>query len=153
LSSEPAYIQQVVSELVVPHFEFDVMAELVLDHYWSDMDIASQTCFISGFKDMLVERYAYILLSYDNHQIYYEPSRDIGEIGNRLVRQTITRNGMKPLPIEYAMQRHGVQWKVVDLIVDGVSLIRNYRGIFQSKIHTQGMEYFIQNFPGCGSSQ
>lgn len=149
LEKEPAYIQHLVRELIVPHFDFEQMSQLVLGKYWPAIETAGQTCFASGFRDLLVERYAYILLSYDNHQLSYEAGREVGEKGYRVVKQTISRDGMEPLPIEYAMQRSGDTWKVVDLIIDGVSLVRNYRGIFQSRIHTQGLEYFLGNFPGC----
>lgn len=153
LEKEPEYINQLVAELIIPHFQFELMSQLVLGEYWQLLDKPEQACFISGFRSMLVERYAYILLSYDNHQISYEPVSNIGEVGNRLVRQTISRNAMEPLPIAYAMQQDGQNWKVIDLIIDGVSLVRNYRGIFQSRIHIQGIDYFLRNFPGCDSAQ
>ena len=149
LQDEPALIQQVVKQLIVPHFDFELMSELVMGSYWQKFNDAERSCFVSGFRHLLVERYAYILLSYDDHNISYDPVKDVGEAGYRLVRQTITRDGAKPLPIEYAMQQSGEEWKVVDLIIDGISLVRAHRGMFQSRIHTQGNDYFIKSFPEC----
>lgn len=149
LEQEPEFIRQLVNGLLVPHFDIDRMSQLVLGSYWDNIDADGQNCFIEGYRNLLVERYAYILLSYDNHQISYEPSRDIGELGYRQVRQIISRDGREPLPIDYAMQEAGDTWNVVDLVIDGISLVRNYRGIFQSQIHLHGLDYFIGNFPGC----
>ena len=149
LSTDPDYVQQVVMRLIIPQFDFNTMSQLVLGNYWQELDRVQQACFSSGFTDMLTERYAYILLSYDNHEITYGPSKSIGNQGYRVVRQTISREGMDPLPVEYAMEQLGEEWKVVDLVVDGVSLVRNYRGMFQSKIHLQGVEFFLSEFPGC----
>jgi len=150
LQQDPESIQQLVNGLLVPHFDFDRMAQLVLGSFWDQLDADGQNCFIEGYRNLLVERYAYILLSYDNHQITYAPSRAIGELGYRQVRQIISREGRQPLPVDYAMQEVGDSWKVVDLVIDGVSLVRNYRGMFQSQIHLHGIGYFIANFPGCG---
>lgn len=151
LQKEPELIQQVVKKLIVPHFDFELMSELVMGSYWQKFNEAERSCFKSGFRNLLVERYAYILLSYDDHNISYDPAEDIGEAGYRLVRQTISRDGANPLPIEYAMQQSGEEWKVVDLIIDGISLVRAHRGMFQSRIHTQGNDYFIQSFSECNN--
>jgi phospholipid transport system substrate-binding protein len=149
LKSEPEYIQQLVNELIIPHFDFELMSELVLGSYWQKFTRPQQECFVSSFRNLLVERYAYILLSYDDHEISYDAARDIGKAGYRLVKQTISRDGAKPLPIEYAMEQNDGEWKVVDLIIDEISLIRSYSGMFQSWIHTQGRDYFIGNFTEC----
>lgn len=151
LQEEPQLIQQVVKQLIVPHFDFELMSELVMGSYWQKFNKFERSCFVSGFRNLLVERYAYILLSYDEHNISYDPTEDIGEAGYRLVRQTISRDGAKPLPIEYAMEQSGEEWKVVDLIVDGISLVRAHRGMFESRIHTQGNDYFIKSFPECNN--
>jgi phospholipid transport system substrate-binding protein len=149
LKREPEYIQHVVNELIIPHFDFELMSRLVLGNYWQKFDQTQQNCFASGFRNLLVERYAYILLSYDDHEISYEPTIYIGNKGYRLVSQTISREGAKPLPIGYAMELNPDGWKVVDLIIDEISLIRSYSGMFQSWIHTQGRDYFIGNFSEC----
>ena len=149
LQKDPEYIQALVTEIIVPHFDFKRMSELVMGRYWDKFNKGEHDCFVSGFRNMLVERYAYILLSYDDQHISYDPVVDTGEKGHRMVRQTISREGAKSLPIEYKMVSDEGQWKVVDLVIDGVSLIRAHRGMFQSRIHTQGTIYFINNFPEC----
>ncbi len=149
LTKDPGLIQQVVRKLIVPHFDFELMSKLVMGNYWETFSDFEQTCFVSGFRNLLVERYAYILLSYDEQRISYDPVEDIGDKGYRLIRQTISREGAKPLPVEYVMKQSGDEWKVVDLVIDGVSLVRAHRGMLQSRIHTQGREYFINSFPEC----
>ncbi len=149
LKSDPAYIRQLVNKLIITHFDFKLMSKLVLANHWQSYASAKQACFVTGFRNLLVERYAYILLSYDDQKISYDASKEIGEKGYRLVTQTISRDGAKPLPIGYAMEQVADEWKVVDLIIDGISLVRSYHGMFQSRIHTQGQDYFIKTFPVC----
>ena len=151
LSAEPQFIQQLVRELIVPHFDFALMSQLVMGKHWQTFELAERRCFIAGFRNMLVERYAYILLSYDNQNIEYHQAKDIGKEGLRLVQQTISRDGAKPLTIGYAMENMDGEWKVADLVIDDVSLVRSHRGMFQSRLHSQGRDYFIRNFPECSS--
>nr|QWY04660.1 hypothetical protein [uncultured organism] len=149
LKSEPEYIEQLVRKLIVPHFDFALMAQLVMGPWWEKFDLPQRTCFIDGFRNLLVERYAYILLSYDNQHITYDAAEEIGREGLQRVRQTISREGAEPLPIEYAMEKMNGDWMVADLIIDGISLVRSHRGMFQSRIHTQGRDYFLKTFPNC----
>lgn len=146
LEAHPEHLQLLVQELITPHFDFDTMARLVLGRYWRNLGDSDQIRFISGFRDLLVERYAYILLSYREHSITYEPVQPMGERGYVIVKQIITSEGRPPLPIEYPMRPLEDGWKVIDLIVDGISLVRNYRKTFQEEINNKGLEDFIRGF-------
>ena len=149
LRSDPEYLRILVEELIIPHFDFITMSRLVLDQHWNQISESHKTCFSKGFRNLLVERYADILLSYNNHSITYDPAVSIGEEGYVSVRQTITRDGAKPLPIEYPMRPDEKGWKVVDLIIDEVSLLKSYRKSFDEEIGIKGLDEFIHSFPDC----
>lgn len=151
LQKDPQVIQQLINRMLAPYFDFDRMGQLVLGTCWEDLDADAQICFIQGYRNLLVERYVYILLSYDNNSIRYEPSREIGDLGYRQLRQIISTQGGAPVSVDYAMEESGGSWKVVDLVIDSVSLVRNYRGMYQSQINLQGLDYFNSNFQGRGN--
>ena len=149
LEAEPDYIKTIVRELIIPHFDFYTMTRLVLQDNWDNMSEVEQDCFLNGFRNKLVERYAHILMSYDNQSITYQVARPIGELDVVTVEQTITRSGTKPLPINYPMRFQDDEWKVVDLVVDGISLLKSYRGTFQREIDADGLHTFINGFQEC----
>ena len=149
LKKDHEYLKILVQELIIPHFDFAVMSELVLGDYWNELGKQDKICFSKGFRNLLVERYARVLLSYNNQSITYEPAKPIGEKGYVSVRQTITRDGSKPLPIEYSMYHDEKSWKATDLIIDGISLIKSYRNTFSDEIHILGIGEFMRNFPDC----
>ena len=59
------------------------------------------------------------------------------------------RPDIKPLTIEYPMRPEGDSWKVIDLVIDDVSLVKSYRKMFGKKIRHQGIYGFAQSFTEC----
>ncbi len=149
LKAEPEYIQEIVRDIIVPHMDFDTMSSIALGDSWNKLSESEQLCFSHSFKNLLVERYAYILLSYRNQNIHYQSAEPIGEKDYVSVRQTLTRPNVKPLILEYPMRPDNESWKVVDLVVDDVSLLRNYRRMFIKDIKEKGFDEFIKTFQNC----
>ncbi|HSR63786.1 MAG TPA: ABC transporter substrate-binding protein, partial [Gammaproteobacteria bacterium] len=99
LATHPEHIQIVVRDLITPHFDFNTMTRLALGDYWKNISESRHSCLISGFRNLLVERYADILLGYNNQMITYEAVGPVGKRDFVKIRQTITRDGARPLPI------------------------------------------------------
>jgi phospholipid transport system substrate-binding protein len=151
LEKEPEYIQVIVSELIVPHMDFNTMAALTLGKHWKELTDIEQSCFSNNFKNLLIGRYAYILLSYRDQNIHYQSAMPIGEKDYVSIRQTLTRPDVKPLTLAYPMRPENDTWKVVDLVVDDVSLIRTYRKMFNKEIKAEGLNNFVKSFQECHS--
>jgi phospholipid transport system substrate-binding protein len=149
LETHPAHLQLLVREFIIPHFDFDTMSRLVLGRYWKELSDSQQICFTTGFHNTLVERYAYILLSYDNQPITYTQAMPIGRLGYMSVGQTITLQSGELLHVEFPMRPLEDGWKVIDLIIDDISLVRSYRIDYQEEIRSTGIANFIQTYPGC----
>lgn len=149
LKAEPEYIQEIVRELIIPHLDFSTMAALTIGKNWDILNSDIQDCFSHGFKNLLVERYAYVLLSYRKQDISYQSALPIGERDYVSITQTLFRPEVKPSTIEYRMRPDDDHWKVVDLVIDEVSLIRNYRKMFNKEIKQQGLTDFIYSFEEC----
>jgi len=72
LESNQEYIQVIIRELIVPHFDFAVMSHLVLGTRWHEISKSRQIYFIHGFKNLLLRRYADIFPGYDDKIIAYQ---------------------------------------------------------------------------------
>jgi len=149
LADKPDYIKVIVRELIIPHMDFPTMTGLVLGKNWNILSGDVKDCFSKGFRNLLVERYSHILLSYRNQNISYQPAVPIGSQGYYSVTQILTRPDRKPLTISYPMRPDEDSWSVVDLVIDDVSLVRSYRMMFESEIKQQGLADFIYSFQEC----
>ena len=149
LEQEPEYIKTIVRELIVPNMDFMTMSRLALGNHWDQLEQAKRECFSIGFKNLLVERYAHILLSYRKQDISYQSAKPFGEKDHVSVIQTLTRPNVKPLKIEYPMHPVVDSWEVIDLVIDDVSLIRTYQKIFSKEIKQNDLNSFITSFDEC----
>ena len=149
LKKEPDYINLLASEIIAPHFDFVTMTHLILGSYWENFSWEERICITKSFRARLVERYSRILLDYDNHQISYEPPKVIDKLGYVVIRQVLTNEDGNVQVIAYPLRPDGDKWKVVDLIVEDVSLLNNYRAEYVGIINREGKDKFLQGFSEC----
>ena len=62
-----------------------------------------------------------------------------------VVKTQIVQPGGQPIPIDYSMEKSGDSWKVYDVLIDGVSLVTNYRSSFNTEIQKSGIDGLIKS--------
>jgi phospholipid transport system substrate-binding protein len=145
LRADPAKMYNLVSELIFPHFDFPIMAQWVLGSHWKDASEATRNEFIEQFRKLLVRTYATALLEFSNQTISYPDAEDTQKGKTVLVRQSIEQTGSEPIVLGYRLHKPSEQWKVLDVAVDGVSLVKTYRASFVSIIKEGGIEGLISS--------
>ena len=143
LEAHPEKLYSLINELVIPHFDFVSMSKWVLGRNWRDASEAQQEQFVGEFRTLLVRTYAKALLEYSNETINYLPVENNPDSNIVVVKTEIHQPGTKPVGINYSMHVSGGEWKVVDVNVDGISLVATYRGSFASEIRKSGMDALI----------
>jgi phospholipid transport system substrate-binding protein len=125
-----------VDALVAEGFDLDRVARIALGRYWKAADEAQRREFTALFR-------AYVLTSY---------GRRFGEYGDRRLRvaaaapageddatvETHVEGGATPVRIDWRLARAGDGWRVLDLTVEGVSLLLTYRNEFAAVIEQGG---------------
>lgn len=144
LDVHPEKIYSLINELVIPHFDFVSMSKWVLGKTnWNSADQKQQDQFVNEFTTLLVRTYAKALLEYSDHEIRYLPIESNPNSNIAVVKTEIQQPGANAVPINYSMHVSGGEWKVVDVAVDGISLVATYRGSFASEIRKNGMDALI----------
>lgn len=131
-----------VDEKVLPHFDFTRMSQWVLGRHWREATEEQRQRFIKEFRDLLVRTYATALLNYTDQEIVYLPSQKRGE-NEVTVKTEIKQSGGPGVPIQYTFYKGPQGWKVYDVVIEGVSLVANYRSVYASKIKQQGLDAVI----------
>jgi len=149
LAANPAYVKTIVVDLVLPHFDFPTLAAEALQRYWEELSEGEQRCVSNGFRERLVERYARFLLDYEYTSIVTDAIAEMPQKKHIYVTQTAMTPHPQPLPIKYKMEFIDGAWKVVDLVVADVSLVKSYRISFAEEIEKIGIGDFLRTFPEC----
>ena len=145
LDAHPENMFDLIQEYVVPHFDFLVMSKLILGkRNWSQANQEQRQEFVNQFKNLLVRTYARVLLEYSDEEVNYLPVNN--DPGSKLVKvktELKGDGGTSTIPLNFILRISGGSWKVVDVSVDGVSLIGTYRGSFASEIRKSGLDSLI----------
>ncbi len=144
IEEDKGRIYALVSDIVLPYFDFQRMAMWALGRYWRSADADQRERFVAEFREMLVRTYGSALIDYADETIIYLPLH--AEQGDRdvTVRTEIVQVGGPPIQITYSMYLTTNGWKVYDVSINGVSLVTNYRSTFASIIRKDGMDNLIK---------
>ena len=143
LEKNPGKIYEMVDQLIIPRFDFVSMSKWVLGKHWKSASETQRAEFITQFKELLVRTYARALLEYSGQKIKYYPPEQNPNSNLAIVKTELTSSSSAQLPILYRMHQKNEEWKVVDVAVDGVSLVTTYRGSFATQIKKNGFDSLL----------
>lgn len=144
IKAEPKRLYGLVDDIVLPHFDFERMARWVLGKYWRQASPEQQKAFVDQFRTLLVRTYGTALLDYTDQKVNFLPLRMNADDKDVTVRTEVLKAGGPPIPINYSMFLSADGWKVYDVVIDGISLVSNYRTTFSTEIKTNGIDALIQ---------
>jgi phospholipid transport system substrate-binding protein len=125
--------RELLEEAVAARFDYEEMARRALAGQWVKLNDAERKEFVSLFKTLLSNTYAKKIEGYSGEQVEYLKERTEGayaEVRTRIVSDKVQ------LPLDYRLLDKMGDWRVYDVVIDGVSLVRNYRGQFDEIIRT-----------------
>ncbi len=131
-------------EKIVPNFNFDKVSRMVLGKNWTKATPEQKTAFQAEFRSLLIRTYATALSKYRNQVIEYKPFRKASESNVASVKTLIIQPGGQPIAVDYTLEKQADAWKVYDIVIEGVSLVTNYRGQFSQEIRTNGLDSLIK---------
>lgn len=153
LDQNPSRLYGLVNQIVLPHFDFELMSRWVLGKAWQQASPEQRHRFTEAFRVLLIRTYAKALLEYSDDEIrVLSPSAKV-EGDDATVRTEVNPKTGQPIPINYSMHLGGDVWKVYDVTVGGVSLVTNYRSAFASQVRNQGLDAVIADLQQRNSAQ
>ena len=141
-------IEQIVFEV----FDFATMSKLVLARNWKKFDSQQQKEFVKEFKLYLSRTYGGRLDRYRQTAIEVYGSR-IEPRGDVTVLSRVQGGEFDGIEMNYRMRERTGQWKVIDIIVEGVSLVSNFRSQFGEVINRGGPEKLFEKMEEKNAEQ
>ena len=129
---------QFVDHTIEPSVDFDRVSALALGKHWKTATPVQKDRFKKEFRTLLVRTYTTAFTEYANWKIRYLPMLADGESNKVLVKTEILQEGAQPSAVDYRMINSGGMWKVYDVLIEGISLLQNYRTEFGQEITQTG---------------
>ena len=123
-------------------FDFQETAKRSLARHWPPRSPAEQAEFVRLFADLLERSYISRIELYGGEKIAYlndSLDGDQAQVRTRIV----TKSGTE-VPVDYRMLKRGERWLVYDVIIEGVSLVANYRTQFNKIIQTSSYAELVR---------
>lgn len=133
-----------IENIAVGRFDFETVSRLVLARNWKRLTPEQQQRFMTEFRKHLSLTYGRNVEQYDNERAEVTGERQEPD-GDWTVKTRIIRpRGGQPILVDYRLRKFGENWKVIDIIIEGTSLVANFRSQFQEIVNRDGPAKLIQ---------
>lgn len=136
-------VQALVEEKVLPLFDFRQMTQQAVGKNWPKASAEQQQELINEFRALLVRTYSSAISAVSEYDIEFKPLKGSAADDEVTVNTEVSKPGAPPIPIDYRMTKQDKGWKVVDVKVEGASLVRAFRSNFDSEVRRGGIEGLI----------
>jgi phospholipid transport system substrate-binding protein len=140
----PKLLRQAVDRDVLPYFDVQFAARLVLARYWRTATPAERQRFMDAFEDSVFANYGSALLSFQANRFQVLPSHTPPAATQAIVRTVIRRDNGSTVNVNFALHRTAQGWKAWDVIIEGISYVKSFRDDFGAQIEQQGLDAVIQ---------
>ncbi|AMS33567.1 MAG: phospholipid-binding protein MlaC [Betaproteobacteria bacterium] len=144
-AGDPAKVEKLANEKILPYFNFQRMTQLAVGRSWREATDSQKTALIDEFRRLLVRTYSASLSQFKNQNIDVKPLKLTPSDTEVVVKTLIAQPGAQSIPIDYSMEKTKDGWKVFDVLIDGVSLVTNYRSSFSTEIKNSGIDGLVKS--------
>jgi phospholipid transport system substrate-binding protein len=132
-----------IESIAKTRFDFTTMSKLVLKRDWKRFSPAEQKEFVKQFTDYLAASYGTRIARYANEDVVTHGTR--AEVNGDVSVLTAIKGGQfDGATVEYRMRPIGTQWQAIDVVIEGVSLVSNFRAQFADVIEKGGPQELLR---------
>ena len=132
-----------IGNIIGDVFDFSELSKRTLGKEWRKLNADQREEFVGLFRELLQGVYADRLLAYTDQKVVFDKEKMLKK-GRAEVQSYIVLSDGRKVPIFYRLTNKSGEWKVYDLIIEGVSLVKNYRTQFRQIIAKDSPEKLLQ---------
>lgn len=141
---DPAKVGQLVDKFLLPHFDTEFSARLVLGQHWRDATPDQRQRFINAFYHSLLNNYGAALSGFTADRLKIYPTKVDPDTTRATVRTEVKRDNGDRVAVNYYLHKTPQGWKAWDVVIDGISYVNSYREDFGPQIEQHGIDSVIQ---------
>lgn len=134
--------RQALKKTISVIFDYEEMAKRSLGKHWNQRSEPEKKQFTDLFASLLENSYASKIESYNNEKIIYVKDEQDGDHAE--VRSKVVTTKRDEFSLDYRLMNHNGKWMVYDVVIEGVSLVSNYRSQFNRIITANGYSELVK---------
>ena len=137
---QASHRRELLEETIGKKFDFEEMAKRSLAAHWKSRNASEHHEFVTLFRKLLSNTYAGKIENYSGETVHYLKERlkdGYAEV------QTNMNSAKIEISLDYRLILKGTTWRVYDVVVNGVSLVKNYRSQFARIIRRSSYEELV----------
>ena len=147
---DPKAMRALVDKHLLPHYDVQYSARLVLGKHNRDITPEQRDRFINAFENSLVQNYGTALVEFTANRLKVLPSHVDPSAKSTTVRSESRRDDGSTVPVDYTLHMTPEGWKAWDVVISGISYVKSFRDDFGAQIDQQGIDAVIDRMEKGG---
>ncbi len=141
---DPKKLRQLVDRVMLPYFDTQYSAQLVLAKHWRTATPEQRKRFIEAFYQSMLQNYGEALLEFTPDRLRILPHQGKPDERVTTVRSEVRRDDGSRVPVNYSLRKTAEGWKAFDVQIEGVSYVKSLRTDFGSEVDQKGLDAVIK---------
>src|SRR6202041_2408482 len=142
-AKDPAKLDALVANVLLPYFDTDYAARLVLGQTWRTATPEQRKRFVDAFYHSLLRNYGAALVDFTGDRFIVLPYKGDANDTTATVRTEVKRSTGDKVPVNFSLRKTPEGWKAWDVVIEGISYVKSFRTDFASEIQQKGLDDVI----------
>jgi phospholipid transport system substrate-binding protein len=143
IAEKPTIVMGIVDRNLLTLFASNTISRKVLGKHSRKMSKVHKEQFSAEFRLYMVRFYAKIFSAFNDHTFTFRDPPDVMGKKKVTIKTLLIQPAGKPISVDYKMQRSGPTWKIIDLKIEGISMVISNRTQFGNQISRDGIDTVI----------
>jgi phospholipid transport system substrate-binding protein len=141
--SDPKKLDALVGNVLLPNFDTEYSARLVLGQSWRTATAEQRKRFVDAFYHSLLRNYGAALIDFTGDRFVVLPYKGDPGDTTATVRTEVKRSSGDKVPVNFSLRKTPDGWKAWDVVIEGISYVKSFRTDFASEIQQKGLDDVI----------
>jgi phospholipid transport system substrate-binding protein len=157
-AKDPAKLDALVANVLLPNFDTEYAARLVLGQTWRTATPEQRKRFVDAFYHSLLRNYGSALVNFTADRFVILPYKGDPSDTMASVRTEVKRESGDKVPVIFSLRKTDGVWKAWDVVIEGISYVKSFRTDFAAEIQQKGLDEVITRLetsgkPGPGGAE
>ena len=142
-ANDPAKLDALVANVLLPNFDTDYAARLVLGQTWRTASEQQRKRFVDAFYHSLLHNYGNALLNFTAGNFTVLPFKGDPGATNATVKTMVKKSSGEKVPVDFSLRKTDGGWKAWDVVIEGISYVKSFKTDFAAEIQQKGLDEVI----------